>query len=66
MCIHTCWVAKDVILHYILHTDFLYHRDSALTPPYTADNCVLLPELDLINTQEKLCFSFLSFPFVKT
>jgi len=54
ICVHTYWIGKDVILHYMLHADLIYHRDDVLTHPHTLERCMLLPETDLTNMQIKL------------
>lgn len=35
ICVHTSWIGKDVILHYILHAHFIYHGGDVLTHTYT-------------------------------
>lgn len=54
ICVHTYWIGRDVILHYMLHADLIYHGDDVLTHPHTVESCTLLPETDFTNMQIKL------------
>lgn len=51
LCVHTCWIRKDVISCYILCAHFIYHRGDGLTHTYR----LLYTHIHLSSWQIAIC-----------